>query len=155
MNRKNINRIFLALLTVGLITGTIVHAEAPPLFLTPSDIKWTEGSLPGSQVFILEGDPKLAETFTLRIKLPANYKIPPHWHPGPERVTVLSGTLYVGHGDLFDSTNSKPLPMGSFMVMSPMTHHFAWTNEETIIQITGIGPWKLTFVNPADDPRKK
>ena len=67
----------------------------------------------------------------------------------------ISGTFNVGRGDRFDQVNGKMLPAGSFMLMPPKTKHFAWVKEETIIQINGVGPWALNFVNPADDPRKK
>jgi hypothetical protein len=39
--------------------------------------------------------------------------------------------------------------------MQPKTHHFGWTAEETIVQLHGVGPWGVTYVNPADDPRNK
>jgi hypothetical protein len=48
-----------------------------------------------------------------------------------------------------------PLKQGDMMIMQPQTNHFAWTKEEVVVQLNGMGPWGVTYVNPADDPRKK
>jgi hypothetical protein len=123
---------------------------------TPDTLQWTDTpALPGAKVAILEGPITEAVPFTFRLKFPANYKIAPHWHPAVERVTVLSGTIHLGVGDTFDQTKAKALPAGSISIMEPKMHHFAWTSEETVVQLSGMGPWGITFVNPADDPRKK
>jgi len=90
-----------------------------------------------------------------RLKFPANYQVPPHSHPGIEHVTIISGTLNMGMGDMFDKTKTRALTPGSVAIMSPGTHHFVWTSEETIGQVHSIGPWSVTYVNPADDPSKK
>ncbi|MBI4564397.1 MAG: cupin domain-containing protein [Planctomycetes bacterium] len=110
---------------------------------------------PGAQFAVLEGNPKEAEFFTMRLKLPAGYKVPPHQHPAIERVTVLSGQLHVALGDTFDPSKAKELKAGSYMKIPPRTNHYAFTKEETILQLTTIGPWEVIYVNPADDPRKK
>ena len=72
-----------------------------------------------------------------------------------EHVTVLSGTFNMGTGDKLDMTKTRPLTVGGFAIMQPGTTHFAWTTDETIVQIHSVGPWGVTYVNPADDPRKK
>lgn len=138
-------------------------AEAPPaaashVMVTAADVQWADGpaSLPaGAKAAVIEGDPKSPGLFTMRLKLPADYKVPPHWHPADEHVTVISGTFNMGLGDKLDVTKGKALPMGSFVVMPAKTNHFAFTREETVIQLHGMGPWGITYVNPADDPRKK
>jgi hypothetical protein len=68
---------------------------------------------------------------------------------------VISGTFNMGVGDKLDKERSMPLPLGSMMIMQPKTNHFAWSQEEVIVQLNGTGPWSVTYVNPADDPRKK
>jgi quercetin dioxygenase-like cupin family protein len=126
------------------------------VMFTPDGLQWTDTpALPGAKVAIIEGPITEAVPFTFRIKFPANYKIAPHWHPAVERVTVLSGTINLGVGDTFDQTKAKALPAGSISIMEPKMNHFAWTSEETVVQLSGMGPWGITFVNPADDPRKK
>lgn len=132
--------------------------KAEHILLTPAEIKWVDGppSLPvGARVAIIEGDLKKAEPIAFRLKLPANYKIMPHTHPGFEHVTVLSGTFYLGPGDTFDPAKAKELPVGSFAVFSPNHTMFGFTKEKTIIQVHAVGPWGINYVNPADDPRKK
>jgi hypothetical protein len=70
-------------------------------------------------------------------------------------VTVLSGTLHMGIGDKFDAAKTTPLAPGWVSIMQPATNYFTWTKEQTIAQVHGMGPWEVTYVNPADDPRKK
>jgi quercetin dioxygenase-like cupin family protein len=111
---------------------------------------------PGAQFALLEGDPTRAGgEYTIRAKLPDGYKIPPHWHPVTENVTVIQGSLYFGMGDKFDDTAGKELPAGGFASMPKGVRHFAWAKGETVIQVHGVGPFEIVYVNPADDPRKK
>lgn len=127
------------------------------IMVTPGDLKWADvGSLPpGAKLAVIEGPMNEAVPITARLKLPANYTVPAHWHPGVERVTVLSGTFNYGMGDKPDPQRTTALGPGSIIVMQPKMHHFAWTKEETVIQLNTMGPWDITYVNPADDPRKK
>jgi quercetin dioxygenase-like cupin family protein len=132
--------------------------QAPPVFITPADVAWKEAppSLPkGAHVALLDGNPKESGIFAMRLKLPPDYKIPPHFHPVEERLTVISGTFHVGLGDSFDASKTKELKAGSFMKIPAKTHHFACVKEETVVQLNSMGPWDLQYVNPADDPRKK
>jgi hypothetical protein len=125
----------------------------------PETIKWgpAPASLPaGAQLAVLAGAPgKKGAPFVIRAKFPDGYKVPPHWHPTDENVTVIQGTLMVGKGDKFSADASQALPAGSFARMPRDMRHFAWTKGETIIQVHGIGPFAITYVNADDDPRKK
>jgi hypothetical protein len=128
------------------------------VMVRPDDIKWGPGppALPaGAKAAILTGDPSKSGLYVLRAKLPDGYQVPPHWHPTDENVTVIKGTLMVGKGDKLNADASQALPAGSFMRMPKEMHHFAWAKGETIIQVHGIGPFQITYVNAADDPRKK
>ncbi|MGQ3889115.1 cupin domain-containing protein [Legionella sp. CNM-1927-20] len=132
------------------------QAQGPHAIFTPADIKWTPApnSLPqGAQVSILEGNPVEKGLFTMRIKMPANYRIPPHWHPVVEHVTVISGTFYMGMGDRLDEKKATQMPPGSFAYMPIAMHHYAFTHEPVVIQLHGNGPWGITYVNSKDDPR--
>jgi quercetin dioxygenase-like cupin family protein len=134
------------------------HSAPGHSIKTPAELKWQEGppSLPpGAQAAVLEGDPSKPGPFTIRFKIPANYKIPPHWHPKAEHVTVLDGALYMGLGEVFDESAAQKLPVGGFAVMQIGTRHFAFTKEATIIQLHGMGPWGIQYVRPEDDPRQK
>lgn len=125
--------------------------------ISPADLKWADvPSLPpGAKLAVIEGPMSEAVPFTVRIRVPANYRIPSHWHPAVERVTVLSGTFHMGLGDKLDMQKSMPVVAGGMMILQPKTPHFAWTSEETVVQLHGTGPWGVTYVNPADDPRAK
>jgi quercetin dioxygenase-like cupin family protein len=127
------------------------------MMVTPDELKWSDvASLPaGAKLAVIEGPLSEAVPLTFRVKLPANYQLPAHWHPAIEHVTVITGTFNMGMGDKLDTKQTKPLSAGSVAVMQPKTNHFAWTKEETIVQVHGIGPWGITYLNPADDPRKK
>lgn len=150
--------IFLAaLLSLPLGYVAMGQHHGDHVMVVPSDIKWGPvPSLPaGAQISVLEGPLDKAGPITARIKFPANYRLPAHTHPVIEHVTVLSGTFNMGTGDKLDMGKTKPLTPGAFAIMQPGTQHFAWTTEETIVQIHSVGPWGVTYVNPADDPRKK
>jgi len=125
--------------------------------ISPNDLKWSDvPSLPpGAKIAVIEGPMSEPVAFTVRLKFPANYQIPAHWHPAVERVTVLTGTFNMGTGDKLDKQKTTPLSAGSIGIMQPKTSHFGWTQEEVIVQLNGTGPWGVTYVNPADDPRKK
>lgn len=126
--------------------------------VSPQEVNWAAGpaSIPaGSQAAVLYGDPSKEGLFALRLKLPKGYRIPPHTHPKPEVVTVISGTFRLGMGESLDQNKAQPLPAGSFFALAPGMAHYALTDEETVIQLNSTGPWSLTYVNPKDDPRQK
>lgn len=126
--------------------------------LVPAELKWMDAPSigPGAKLAILEGDLKEAVPFTFRIQLPANFKIAPHTHPLFERVTVLSGTFYLGIGEAFDASKAKAYPPGGVTMMPPGMPMFAFTKKgAAVLQIHGTGPWGITYLNPADDPRNK
>jgi hypothetical protein len=110
---------------------------------------------PGAKIAVIPGDLSKAGLYATRLKFPADYRVMPHWHPVDKQVTVLSETINIGVGEKFDPEKGKALPAGSFLVMPAQRHHFAWTKEETIIQVHAIGPTAITHVNLADDPRKQ
>lgn len=124
--------------------------------VTPNEIVWGPGSSalpPGAQMAVVYGDPSKNALFIIQAKFPANYKIPAHWHPTDENVTVLSGSLWMGMGDKLEESTAKAYPVGSFMSMPAKHNHFAFAKEEAVIQVAAIGPFQVNYVNPADDPR--
>jgi quercetin dioxygenase-like cupin family protein len=127
--------------------------------VTPHDLKWGPGSAalpPGAKLAVVSGDPsKAGAPYVIRVKMPDGYRVAPHWHPVDENVTVLHGTLGMGLGDKFDPRAGKELPAGSFSRMPKGVRHFAWAKGETTIQVHGVGPFEIHYVNPKDDPRKK
>jgi mannose-6-phosphate isomerase-like protein (cupin superfamily) len=124
--------------------------------VTPAQLTWgpPPAILPsGARLAVLDGDPSKPGPYTMRLDMPAGYRIPPHFHPADEHVTVISGAFQVGMGDTFDEGKLSTLPPGTFGVIPPGMHHFARADKATVIQLHGEGPWGLTYVNPADQPK--
>jgi quercetin dioxygenase-like cupin family protein len=147
-------------LSVSIAAAQGQPSQTPPhaVIILADQVSWSPGppSLPpGAQAAVLEGNPKEAGPFTMRLSFPDGYRIPAHSHPAVERVTVVEGTFRVGMGDKFDASALTPLPAGTFAALQPGTRHFAQAQGKTIVQLNGVGPWKLNYVNPADDPRQK
>ena len=142
---------------VALAEATPVDAVPKHVVTPPSAIKWLNFPLggPGVKAAVISGDPDKPGPFVLRIKSPAGAKVPPHWHPGDEHLTIVSGTFAVGMGDVFDAKKLKALPPGSYALLPRDMHHFALSRTATVVQVHGNGPFQINFVNPADDPRKK
>jgi quercetin dioxygenase-like cupin family protein len=138
--------------------NALAQAHGAHTMVTPGELKWQDvPSLPpGAKIAVIEGPMNQAVPFTARLKFPPNYRIPAHSHPAIEHVTVLSGTFYMGMGDKLDTSKGMALPPGGIGIMPAGSNHFAYTtNEETIVQLHGVGPWGIKYVNPADDPRSK
>jgi quercetin dioxygenase-like cupin family protein len=148
--------IVLMLVTLTPTAGS-PQAHGDHVMVTPADLKWADvPSLPaGAKITVIEGPMNEAKPFTMRLRLPADYQIPAHFHSGIEHVTVITGTFNMGTGDKLDTKATRALGPGSVAIMQPGTRHFGWTKEETIVQVHGVGPWTVTYVNLADDPRKK
>ena len=122
----------------------------------PSGVTWGPAPAifpPGAQMAVLQGNPGASELFTVRLRLPNGYKVPPHTHPTDEHVTVIQGQFRVGMGTTFDSKGMMTLGPGGF-VTAPANHpHYAAAQGEVIVQVHAMGPFALTYVNPADTPR--
>jgi quercetin dioxygenase-like cupin family protein len=128
---------------------TVVHADAVKWGPAPSSLP------PGAQAVALLGSPAKPGPFVIRLKFPAGFVIPPHRHSKDEFVTVISGSFAVTSGERVDRASATPLPKGSFVHLPAGMPHYAWTEGETIVQINGVGPFDVIYINPADDPRNK
>ena len=151
-------RIVPAVLLLAAAAALPVLADSPGHSVAmPDALKWVEpGTLPGARLAVVQGDPAKEGPFVYRLQMPAGYKIPPHFHKASENVTVLSGVFSIGLGEKFDASKGQELPAGGFVSIAPKHAHYAWAGgQETVVQVHGVGPTDLTFVNPADDPRKK
>jgi quercetin dioxygenase-like cupin family protein len=122
--------------------GQVTWGPAPPMLNK------------GAQLAVLSGNPGAAGPFVIRLKMPAGYRISPHWHPTDEHVTVISGTFALGMGDTFDPQAAKPLTPGGYALLPAEMRHFAWTKNGATVQVHGMGPFVINYVNPADDPSK-
>jgi quercetin dioxygenase-like cupin family protein len=125
-------------------------------FYPSEKIEWKDGppALPkGAKVALLEGDPTKEGAFVMRLLFPGGYHVPAHTHPKTERVTVISGALYLAMGDKLDRSAAQKLSPGTYGFWPAGMKHAAWVDSETVIQLHGIGPWVINYLNPADDPR--
>lgn len=148
-------RIAMTALSLLMSYTAFAGEEADHVFITPEDIVWVDApaSLPaGAKAAMLFGDLTAAAPFSFRIKFPANYQIPEHFHPADENVTVISGTIILS-ADHSGQPMSVRLPVGSFARMKANMRHSLRTEGEAIVQVNGVGPWGITYVNPEDDPR--
>src|SRR5262245_14308487 len=142
-----------------LVIGVAADESGRPndMGLYPAaEIKWHEGPpslAQGAQMAELEGHPGVEGIFTMRLKMPDGFVVNPHYHSQIEHVTVISGTLHFGMGEEFERAKTRPMPAGSFGFWPVGMRHFAYTEGETVLQLHGRGPWTITYVNPADDPR--
>jgi quercetin dioxygenase-like cupin family protein len=143
-------------LLVGAVSFSAIAQEA--MTSQGDDVKWGPASpamQKGAQGAALVGDPGKEGPYVVRMKLPAGFRVAPHSHPNDENVTVISGMFHFGVGDKFDETKATALKPGGFAQAPKGIKHFAWASQETVIQLHGMGPQNLIYVNDADDPRKQ
>jgi quercetin dioxygenase-like cupin family protein len=107
----------------------------------------------GARFAVLQGDPSKAGVYTIRLELPDGYVIKPHFHPTDEHITVISGVFLVGMGDSVDLNAGMPVAAGGFVTAPAQAHHSAAARGVTVVQVHGDGPFVITYVKPADDPR--
>jgi quercetin dioxygenase-like cupin family protein len=134
-----------------LVAGSAAQAKT-----APAALKWGPAppSLPsGAQMAVVSGDPGKAGMFVVELKMPVDYAVPPHWHPTTETVKVLSGKVVYGMSDKLDEHKGKTLTPGESAVMKAKMHHWVSAVGPATLQVSGMGPFQITYVNPKDDPR--
>jgi len=110
---------------------------------------------PGSKIAVIAGDPSKAGPFVIRAQVPAGYKVAPHWHPGDENLTILSGTVALGMGETWDESKMQSVSSGGYAALPAQMRHFFLAKTAATFQVHGMGPFVVNYVNPADDPSKK
>ena len=124
----------------------------------PASLKWggaPPGLPSGAQMAVVSGDPGKKGMFVVELKMPADYAVAPHWHPTNEKVKVLSGKLHYGMSDKMDMAKATTLTAGHAVTMKAKMHHWVHAPGPATIQVSGMGPFAITYVDPTDDPRKK
>jgi mannose-6-phosphate isomerase-like protein (cupin superfamily) len=150
----------------SLLFLVLFPATVPAAWMTPTQNAFTPDKIqygpvpsfvpPGAQLAVIEGDPTaFTGDFAGRMKMPDGYKIPPHWHPHREDVTVISGDFKVGMGDTFDVSKMMTFGTGSFAYLDPSMHHYAMASGEVVVQVHGMSPLQFSYVNTSEDPSKK
>jgi quercetin dioxygenase-like cupin family protein len=154
ITRSQIAALATVALTLALAAAPAV-AQSAHVVVPPDKVQWGPAPpvLPaGAEIAVLEGDPGAKGPVTLRLRFPANYDIPAHWHSMDERVTVLSGSFHIGMGDKLDRGAGQRLQPGGFVSLPANMRHFAWSTSPTVVQINLEGPFDIFYVNPADNP---
>src|SRR4051812_462237 len=140
------------LLTAFAMTASAQKGDAS----SQPELKWGPAPAvfpPGAQMAVLQGDPGGNGLFTVRLRLPDGYRIAPHTHPTDEHVTVMSGSFSVGMGKTFDASKMMVLSPGGFVTAPANEAHFAVSRGVTVVQVHAMGPFVMTYVNPADTPK--
>ena len=158
----------LAVLTAPGVGAEVTKQTPPPpvkkqaapahKMMNAADLKWgpaPPGLPAGVQATVLDGDPTKPGLFTVRLKAPDGTQIKPHWHPADEHVTVISGALMVGMGAKWDDAGMQALNAGGHAVVPRKQNHYVRMKGETVLQLTAMGPFAITYADPKDDPRKK
>ncbi|HEX7792127.1 MAG TPA: cupin domain-containing protein, partial [Afipia sp.] len=114
------------------------------------DLKWSAPAAyaPGAQFAVIKGDPTKEGMYVVRLKVPAGFIIAAHNHPNDENVTVLSGSFNIGTGDKIDQTKGTLVKAGGYSFVAKGMSHYAWFTEETVLQLHGMGPQGVTYINP-------
>jgi hypothetical protein len=110
-------------------------------FTVPSEIKWVRNAAGTNESAVLFGDPSKPGPYVVRLKwLPGNMSRP-HFHPNDRFFVVISGTWWMGTGERFDPESTVPAPAGSYVIhYGGKVHYDGAKNEETVIQVWGMGP---------------
>ena len=146
------------IIAATLVAQSSVVAADTPLVRSAKEVKWGAPPPvfpPGAKFAVIAGDPATTGLVTVRFEMPAGYKIPPHFHPTDEHVTVLKGSFSLGMGDVIDEAHALTLSPGGYAVAMANMHHYAYTTTGATIQVHMQGPFAITYVNPADDPGQK
>jgi hypothetical protein len=133
--------------------GATTTNPVAPVRVLPEELQWSGNPQQhGLQTAALFGDPRKAEPYAERIRIPAHSRLKPHWHPNAIRmVTVLSGTLYFAFGEEFDEANLKPMPVGTFFTEPKGAAHYAMTKgDDVVLQLDAVGPAGTTYVTPRE-----
>ena len=149
---------FVAAATLVMLFGVEAQQPQHHTVVAGDSVKWGPAPPsvpPGAEAAVLLGSPAKEGPFVLRLKLPAGFIVPPHRHSKDEVVTVISGRFVIAAGEKVDRASMKALPAGSFFHLPAGMAHYAWAESESVVQISGMGPFDVVYIDPKDDPRKK
>ncbi len=155
MKRFRVGSVCVALMGAATLAAAVYGQEkkdspAAPKIMHFGDLKWTP-IIKGCDIAVVEGNPDAeGQPFVIRFRCADGAKVPAHWHPTDENLTVLKGAFLVGMGDSFDESKLQTMNVGNFILMPKEMHHFASNKGETIVQIHGTGPFKVNWLNPSE-----
>ena len=118
--------------------------------LQPEQLKWSERD--GLPQAVVAGDPSKPGIYVIRVRFAPGRHSDPHFHDQDRYVTVIKGTWWAAvapDGDVYDPSKMVPMKAGSFVKHPAFGHHYDGAkDEETIVQIIGMGPVTTTRLNP-------
>ena len=146
-------RLWVILAAGGFLGAPDVMAQS---LAEPASLQWAvPTTLPTSaRVAVVSGDPTTPGESTFLISMPNGYRIPPHLHPSHTNVEVRQGTLLVGIGDKLDPTRTRALAAGDSATVPAGVHHFWIARGRTVVSMTFIGPFTITYLRAEDAPRR-
>ena len=127
-------------------------AAAHHTMVNPKDLKW-KPIVPGFETATVSGDPDKAGPYVIRLRAVTEAKVPPHWHPGDEHITVLEGWFRVAEGDTMDEKAMHEMKAGDYAMMPAKVHHYGWQSKGGVVQVHGMGPFAINWVNPPAAPK--
>ena len=136
-------RFGLSLLLFVALGSPRASAELDPKAITiqlPAQIKWVKNG--GAETAVLLGDPAKPGLYVVLQKWLPNNNSRPHFHANDRYIYVISGTWWVGTGDVFDPDKATvPMPAGSFVTHHAKQVHWDGAKDgEAVLAIMGIGP---------------
>lgn len=156
--KKTLRLAFVPLVAALALPALAMDMTPGQIYMNTGDVKWGPAPpvfMKGAKMAVLSGDPGKEGPFVARLQVPANYKIAPHWHSKDEDLTVISGTFYLAEGDKVEMAHAHAMKTGAYHHLPAKTHHFAFSKGPAVVQINGMGPFDLTYIDPKDDPSKK
>ena len=145
-------RVLALSVAAALASGAaIAHAQKAALQWGPAPASLP----PGARMAIVSGNPGKPGPFTIRLSLPSGFEVPPHFHPVDEHQTLISGRIGHGMGDTVDLESVNWLRPGQSVTLPAHAHHYVRTRGRTLVEVSAVGPFVVTYVNRRDDPRER
>ncbi len=132
------------LVLLGIFSGTWANAIAAsgPTTVTPGQEHWTKLK-DKTSIAVLYGNPDKPGFTVIRIKVPAHWSTPLHYHARRENVTVMSGIVYGAFGERPKEQSVAAYPAGSFISVPANMSHYAFTKSQgAVMQLEGEGPFQ-------------
>jgi quercetin dioxygenase-like cupin family protein len=155
---KHVARAVLVLVFGFIASSAYAQADDKMMETHPAALKWADSGIPGFRpgmmLAVISGDPAKEGPYVIRLKFPAGYRFPGHWHPGAENLTVLSGNFRLGMGEKTDATKLKTYRAGDFLYIPANMAHFGGSRGVTVIQLHGNGPFGVTTTEEISGAKK-
>lgn len=165
MNKRTINTpaapglaVTLAMLIAAaalLLPVTVTNANPQSddqgfAIMQPGEESWEAiPGIDGVSYMKVYGDSSQPGVYIVRVRFEPWTMTMPHYHDNDRLVAVIQGTWYAGTDRQFDAANTTAIRQGGYMLHPAGGVHFDGAKAEAaIVQITGTGPNKTTFLDP-------